>query len=37
MVNASIRFSCNHRTSQSCSGVSYDDELAARFTAKAIR
>jgi hypothetical protein len=37
MVNSSIRFSCNHRTYQSCSGVSHDDSLPARFSARAIR
>ena len=37
LVNASIRFRCNQGTAQSCGGLSYDDNLGARFSARAIR
>jgi hypothetical protein len=37
LVNASTRFRCNLGTYQSCSGVSYDDRLAARISARAFR
>jgi hypothetical protein len=37
LVNASIRFRCHQGTAQSCGGLSYDDNLGARFSARAIR
>jgi hypothetical protein len=37
MVNVSSRFHCYQGTNQSCHGTSYDDDLPASFSAKAIR